>query len=162
MQSAAAPQAMPDPDPEPQPVPYPHRLRFGEPHRSGMVLGHERDYTALRSWVRAIVLGPAADSVARVAVALVSNAHRHTLSGEEGGNVRVVIDQNPFLLTLRVTDNGPGPSGHIPYPRLGEPGRRPVSGLRLVDELTVFWDWEWEWRGTVMGPLTVRAVIETP
>jgi len=26
----------------------------------------------------------------------------------------------------------------------------------------VFWDWEWQWKGTAMGPLTVRAVVENP
>jgi len=162
MQPTAAPPAVPGPDPEPEPVPYPHRLRFEERHRSGIVLGHERDHTVLRAWVRGTVLGPAANCVTRVADALVSNAHRHTLSGEPGGSVHVVIDQNPFLLALRVTDNGPRPGARIPYPRLGEPGRGPLSGLRLVEELTVYWDWEWEWRGTTMGPLTIRAVIETP
>ncbi|MFJ9555601.1 ATP-binding protein [Nocardiopsis sp. NPDC101807] len=160
MQPAAAPPAPPGPDPEP--VPYPHRLRFEERHRSGIVLGPEPDYRTLDSWVRGTVLGPASDRVARVAVALASNAHRHSLSGEPGGSVRVVIDQNPFLLTVRVTDDGPRPGAEVPYPRLGAPGRGPLSGLRLVEELTVYWDWEWEWRGTTMGPLTIRAVVETP
>lgn len=143
-------------------VPYPHRIGFAEAHKHGIVLGHDRDHTALINWVNAVVPSTVARRVERITTALVSNAHQHTLSGDPGGTVRVVIDLHPFLITVRVTDNGPRHTAAIPYPRLGEPGPAPLSGLRLVDGLAVFWDWEWEWKGTRMGPLTVRAVVENP
>lgn len=144
------------------PVPYPHRIRFEDPAQHGIVLGHERDYTTLINWVHAVVPARVAKRVEQIAQALVSNAHRHTLSGNPGGNVRVVINLNPFLITVWVTDNGPRRETVIPYPRLGDAATRPVSGLHLVEDLAVFWDWEWEWKGTTMGPLTVRAVVENP
>ncbi|MFJ9557632.1 ATP-binding protein [Nocardiopsis sp. NPDC101807] len=142
------------------PVPYPHRIRFEDPARHGIVLGHERDYTDLTNWVHVVAPAPAARCVDQIATALVSNAHRHTRSGDPGGTVRVAIHVDAFLLTLRVTDNGPRAGDTIPYPRLGEQRPSPVSGLYLVDQLTVYWDWEW--RGTTMGPLTARAVVENP
>lgn len=145
------------------PVPYPHRIRFTEAHKHGIVLGHERDHTDLINWVHAVVPSRVARRVERIATALVSNAHCHTRSGDPGGTVRVVVVVDTYLITLRVTDNGPRHTAAIPYPRLGEPSpAAPLSGLRLVDGLAVFWDWEWEWKGTRMGPLTVRAVVENP
>jgi anti-sigma regulatory factor (Ser/Thr protein kinase) len=85
----------------------------------------------------------AAKPVSVVAEALASNAHQHTLSGDPGGTVRVVIDIDPFLITIAVTDNGPRPDTVIPYPRLGDPRLAPLSGLHLVDQLAVYWEWDW-------------------
>ena len=165
MQRTAPPAPAPDGEPDPARktgVPYPHRIRFTEAHKHGIVLGHERDYTALTNWVHTVVPSRIATRVERITVALASNAHRHTLSGDPGGTVRAVIDRNPFLITVRVTDNGPRHTAVIPYPRLGDPRRSPLPGLHLVEDLAVFWDWEWEWAGTRRGPLTVRAVVENP
>jgi len=164
MQPTGTTAPTPDGDPEPVPapgVPYPHRIRFTEAHKHGIVLGHERDYTALTNWVHTVVPSRIATRVERIAVALASNSHRHTLSGDPGGTVRVVVEVNAFLISVWVSDNGPRNQTVIPYPRLGEP-RRPLPGLHLVEELAVFWDWEWQWKGTAMGPLTVRAVVENP
>ncbi|MFD3687816.1 ATP-binding protein [Nocardiopsis sp. NPDC058631] len=153
----------PKPDPNPEAcVPYPHRIGFVQPHKHGIVLGHEREYTALTKWVRAVAPRRAAKPVALVAEALASNAHKHTRSGDPGGTVRVVVDTNPFLIGIAVTDNGPRRDTVIPYPRLGEPRLAPLPGLHLVDQLALYWEWDWEWKGTAMGPLTIRAVVENP
>jgi len=143
-------------------VPYPHRIGFTEPHRHGILLGHERDSPALSRWMRTVVPRLARRNALQVAQALVSNAHRHTRSGDPGGTVRVVVDINPFLITVSVTDGGPRRDTPIPYPRLGNRHGPPHTGLHLVDHLAVYWEWDWEWKGAALGPLTVRAVIENP
>ncbi|MFJ9552319.1 ATP-binding protein [Nocardiopsis sp. NPDC101807] len=161
MQPTATPAPKPDPASGPA-VPYPHRIGFTEPHRHGILLGHERDYTALSNWVHTVVPRRPRRNALQVARALVSNAHRHTRSGDPGGTVRVVVDVNPFLVTVAVTDGGPLGGTAVPCPCLGDAHRSPLPGLHLVDHLAVYWDWEWEWKGTALGPLTVRAVIENP
>ncbi|MES0837492.1 ATP-binding protein [Nocardiopsis tropica] len=151
----------PDVNAEPK-VPYPHRVGFSEPHRHGILLGHERGCTALAAWVPTVVPRRARKPVFLVAEALVSNARKHTRSGDPGGTVRVVVDVNPFLVGVAVTDNGPRGDTVIPYPRLGDPRQAPLPGLHLVDHLAVYWEWSWAWKGAGAGPLTVRAVVENP
>ncbi|XKK38515.1 ATP-binding protein [Nocardiopsis sp. ARC36] len=143
-------------------MPYPHRIAFSEPHRHGIVLGHKRDYTALTNWVWGVTPRRAAKPVSQVTEALVSNAHKHTRSGDPGGTVRVVIDVDPFLITIAVTDRGPRPDTVIPYPRLGDPRLAPLPGLHLVDQLAVYWEWDWAIPGAGSGPLTIRAKVENP
>ncbi|MEE2038948.1 ATP-binding protein [Nocardiopsis sp. CT-R113] len=152
----------PSQDPDPAGVPYPHRIAFTEPHKHGIVLGHTRDYTGLMNWVWSVAPRGAAKGVEQIAEALVSNAHRHTRSGDPGGTVRVVVDINPFLIGVAVTDGGPRRETVIPYPRLGDPRQAPLPGLHLVDQLALYWEWHWEWKATAMGPLTIRAVVENP
>ena len=159
---AAAPKPDADPEPDPVGVPYPHRIGFSEPHRHGIILGHERDYTALSKWLRAVTPRRAAKPVSLVAEALTSNAHQHTLSGDPGGTVRVVLDVNPFLITIAVTDCGPRPDSVVPYPRLGDPRLAPLPGLHLVDQIAVYWEWNWANPGAGSGPLTIRAKVENP
>ncbi|MEE2037964.1 ATP-binding protein [Nocardiopsis sp. CT-R113] len=156
--TTASPQ---DPTPEAG-VPYPHRIRFEETGRHGIILGHEPDTTDLVNWVHAVVPGPVAKRVEQIAVALVSNAHKHTRSGDPGGNVRVVIGVDPFLIRVAVTDNGPRRDTVTPYPRSGSLRLSPLPGLHLVEQLAICWDWDWEWKGAVIGPLTIRAVVENP
>ncbi|WP_433697013.1 ATP-binding protein [Nocardiopsis sp. CA-288880] len=141
-------------------APYPHRIAFPEPHRHGILFGHDRDYTALTNWVWAVVPRRAAKPVSLVAEALTSNAHKHTRSGDPGGTVRVVIDVDPFLITIAVTDGGPRSDSVIAYPRLGDPRLAPLPGLHLVDQLAVYWEWDWALPGVGRGPLTIRAKVE--
>jgi anti-sigma regulatory factor (Ser/Thr protein kinase) len=133
-------------------------MRLPGPHQHGVVLGHGPDQVAFaQQWAyRMTGCGDTVNSsVATVAVALVTNAHRHTASGLDGGATRLVIDRGPFLIRVRVTDQGPRP-GVVRYPL---PELRPDrQGLRLVDRLSVCWDWS----GSAGGSLTVTAMVERP
>lgn len=147
---------------KPQPAgPYPKRLTGLPAHTSGIVVGStERDVTAVQRWVyqqwRHMRCGDArACDAASVAVALVSNAHRHTASGLPGRETTVTIRRGPFLAYLSVTDQGPRPG--VVHPSLPElrPDR---SGMLLVDHVSVFWDWV----STPAGEITLRAALEMP
>ncbi|MFL1431908.1 MULTISPECIES: hypothetical protein [unclassified Nocardiopsis] len=95
-----------------------------------------------------------ADRVARIAVALVHNAHRWTRSGLPGGRAELEIVRGRFDLQVSVTDQGaaPCPSGVCSFPLA-----RPRSGgLRTVEELSLYWDWE----GGAATPITVRALVD--
>ncbi|MEV2274713.1 ATP-binding protein [Nocardiopsis sp. NPDC049922] len=90
---------------------------------------------------------------------LVTNAQRHTRSGDPGGTTTVVVERRPYAFVLTVAENGPRPGPTIPVPRIEEGAdllRVGGFGLRLVDTLAAYWDWS----GSAGGPLTVRALIE--
>ncbi|MDT0328483.1 hypothetical protein [Nocardiopsis lambiniae] len=94
-----------------------------------------------------------ADRVARVAVALVRNAHQWTRSGQPGGHAELRIDRCRFDIAVSVTDEGTEPStnGAHTFPIAGANG-----GLHTVDALALYWDWD----GGAGTPITVRALID--
>lgn len=95
-----------------------------------------------------------ADRVARIAVALVANAHRWTRSGLPEGRCELRIHRCRFDIAVSVTDQGtvPAPSGVCTFPVAGPGG----GGLRTVDDLAIYWDWE----GGAGTPITVRALVD--
>ncbi|MCY9786220.1 ATP-binding protein [Nocardiopsis sp. EMB25] len=143
-------------------VPPPRRLSFADPHRCGIVLGHDPGHVRIaRVWAHQIARTTpnAAFPLVAVASELVTNAHRHTRSGDPGGAVTVVVERRRHVLILTVTDNGPRPGPTIPVPRIeegGDPLRGGGFGLRIVDALASYWDWS----GSAGGPLTVRVLLE--
>ncbi|WP_116247391.1 ATP-binding protein [Nocardiopsis sp. FIRDI 009] len=140
----------------------PRRLSFADPNRCGIMLGPDLYHVRVaRTWAHQVACTTpnAAFPLVTVVSELVSNALRHTCSGDPGGTTRVVIERRPFSYVLTVTDNGPRPGDTIPVPRIEGPDNpRPIGGygLRIVDTLAAYWDWS----GTAGGPLTVRALIE--
>lgn len=95
-----------------------------------------------------------ADKVARVAVALVRNAHRWTRSGLPGGRTELAIVRGRFDLQVTVTDEGtePADNGVCTFPIAGEH----TGGLCTVADLAIYWDWE----GGAGTPITVRALVD--
>ncbi|MFV2198052.1 ATP-binding protein [Nocardiopsis sp. LOL_012] len=76
---------------------------------------------------------------------------RHTLSGDPGGAVKVVVEPRPSRFILTVTDDAPRPGPTNPVPRTEQGGdllRVGGYGLRLVDALASYWDWT----GAAGGP----------
>jgi anti-sigma regulatory factor (Ser/Thr protein kinase) len=98
-----------------------------------------------------------ADRIRVVASELVTNAQRHSASGDPDGTVRVELVRTRLHLELRVTDNGPRPGPDIDFPHIPcpDPLRVGGNGLRLVESLSMYWDW----LGHAGGPLTVRAMF---
>ncbi|WP_116245734.1 ATP-binding protein [Nocardiopsis sp. FIRDI 009] len=143
-------------------VPLPRRLSFTDPHRCGIVLGPDPGHVRIaRVWAHQIARTTpnAAFPLVTVVSELVTNAHRHTRSGDPGGTVTVVVERRRHVLILTVTDDGPRPGPTIPVPRIeegGDPLRGGGYGLRLVDALASYWDWT----GAAGGPLTVRVCLE--
>ncbi|MBR8741742.1 ATP-binding protein [Nocardiopsis sp. MG754419] len=112
------------------------------------------------TWCLRALPGMDGHRLAKVALALVRNAHHHSRSGEPGGTVRVVLDRGrAWLPHLLVIDDGPPDPPHLTYPRLERVSAH--SGLALVERLTVYWDWSWRWNGAAVRPLTVHAVLES-
>ncbi|MDE3721865.1 ATP-binding protein [Nocardiopsis sp. N85] len=95
-----------------------------------------------------------ADRVARVAVALVRNAHQWTRSGQPGGHATLEIVRGRFDIAVSVTDEGttPSPAGTHTFP-VATPH---TGGLHTVDALALYWDWD----GGAGTPITVRALID--
>ena len=135
----------------------PRRVRVAGPHRSGLLCGSAPTQVRLaRQWAQAASgRGPeqAAD-LSLVVSELVSNALRHTRSGEPEGTVRVEIERLECGFVVAVTDAGPLPGVEaMPFPRT-DPGCAGL-GLRVVEALSVCWDWY----GNAGQPLTVRALL---
>ncbi|OLT26507.1 serine/threonine protein kinase [Nocardiopsis sp. CNR-923] len=142
-------------------VPPPRRLRFPDPDRCGIVLGRDPSHVRVaRVWAHQIARTTrnAAFPLVTAVSELVTNAQRHTRSGDPGGTTTVVVERRPYAFVLTVADDGPRPGPTIPVPRIeeGDSLRGGGFGLRLVDALCAYWDWS----GTAGGPLTVRALIE--
>lgn len=137
--------------------PYPRRLAGG----TGIIVGAtQEDVATVQWWVYQQWRHMKCDDMracdaASVAVALVNNSHQHTASGLDGGETTVIVERGPFISHLVVTDQGPRPG--VVRPLLPElrPDR---SGLRMVENLSVFWDWE----PILNGGVTVRARMEMP
>lgn len=138
------------------------RVRTDNPSTSAIVLGPADPVdpswydSRVYSWAyRAARSGQAcSDQVARIAVALVRNAHQHTRSGSPRGTVEVTVTRDRFQVQVTVTDNGAdqGADGWYPFPRARPHG----GGLRLVERLSLYWDWA----GGAGLPITVRALVD--
>ena len=143
------------------PVGPPWRIGFDRPDKSGIVLGSDPAHVKVaRNWGHSVSRAPQENAFRLVTALseLVTNAQRHSRSGDPFGTVWVVVQRRQDNYVLEVTDNGPRPGPSIPVPRIADrPDPMAVSGrgLRLVDTLAEYWDWA----GDVGGPLTVRAVL---
>ncbi|WP_053616825.1 ATP-binding protein [Nocardiopsis sp. NRRL B-16309] len=150
------------PAPRRSAIPPPWRLNLPSPGKHGIVLGPDPHHVGLaRRWADRIARDTDSASFALITAVseLVTNAQRHTRSGDPGGTTTVVVERRPFAYVLTVTDNGPRPGPTIPVPRI-EDRHEPLMvggyGLRMLDALAAYWDWS----GTAGGPLTVRALLE--
>lgn len=139
------------------PVPWLPRRLPGTATSSGVLLGHVSQHvTIARRWAaRAAHYQSLAHAVAAAASELVTNAQRHTRSGDPGGTVRVEIERGPHLI-LRVTDNGPRLDSPPTVPHVPEldPLTPGGHGLRLVQSEAASWDWHQTGAGTM-----VRAIF---
>ena len=146
---------------QPEPA-LPRRVRSAFPGSSAVSLGPpvpgDPDWyvSHVYGWAYGQVdaVAVTADRVARIAVALVGNAHRWTRSGLAGGRCEVRVNRCRFDIAVSVTDQGtvPAPSGVCTFP-VARPGG---GGLRTVDDLALYWDWE----GGAGTPITVRALVD--
>lgn len=142
-------------------APLPRRLVTCSPHHAGIVIGHQSSGVAqARRWaVKATRSTPSrSQDVALAASELVTNALRHTRSGDKGGRVVVELLTTAGQYTLRVTDDGPRPGEEGAYPRLCEdpdPERVGGMGLHLVAALAT----DWEWMLNTDRTVTVQAHI---
>jgi anti-sigma regulatory factor (Ser/Thr protein kinase) len=143
-------------------IPPPWRLNLSGPGRHGIVLGPDPHHVGLaRRWADRVAhdTGNASFALITAVSELVTNAQRHTRSGDPGGTTTVVVERRPFAFVLTVTDNGPRPGPTIPVPRI-EDRHDPLAvggyGLRMLDTLAAYWDWS----GKAGGPITVRALLD--
>ncbi|WP_233571314.1 ATP-binding protein [Nocardiopsis sp. Huas11] len=100
------------------------------------------------------------DSVELVVSELVTNAVRHSASGNRCGRVRVTVETLPGQIVLvSVTDDGPRTGQPTSLPRIPEQADDLCAGgrgLQLVHELSE----KWWWTGCAGSPLTVWALID--
>jgi anti-sigma regulatory factor (Ser/Thr protein kinase) len=95
--------------------------------------GHERELSALRRWLSALLPEcPARDDVLIVANELSTNAIRHTASGR-GSWFAVEVTRYQSVVQVAVADCGGAAEPHVIEDREGEHGR----GLLLVRDLSV-------------------------
>ena len=140
---------------------HPRRLITCSRGHSSMVIGHKPTAVAeVRRWVVGMTRATPSRShdVALAASELVTNALRHTRSGDKGGRVVVELLTTAGQYTLRVTDEGPRPGEEGAYPRLCEdldPERVGGMGLHLVKALAT----DWEWTLNTDRTVTVQAHI---
>lgn len=142
-----------------RPPALPRRL-CASPTTVGVRLGSDPRHVAVaRRWASRAgrVRSGLAERIGLVTSEPVTNAQRHSASGDLGGTVRVELIRTRLHLELRVTDNGPRPGRDLSFPRIPEPDPLRVggNGLRLVESLALYWDW----LGHAGGPVTVRAMF---
>jgi anti-sigma regulatory factor (Ser/Thr protein kinase) len=97
----------------------------------------ERVREARRFIARAIGAGDAhADTAQLLTSELVTNAIRHSRSGQPGGTVELIVAAKAASLLISVIDNG----SDITMPQKGDsPGDENGNGLLLVDSLADEW-----------------------
>ncbi|GAA2414831.1 hypothetical protein GCM10010191_26090 [Actinomadura vinacea] len=91
-----------------------------------------------RSWVRAFLdMSPLAHAAELVMDELVTNAMRHSASGEDGGSVRVELADQGEVVRIAVSDDGPrsAPAADWTADEAASFGR----GLTIVDALSSSW-----------------------
>lgn len=131
---------------------------------TGYFDGRPEQVARVREWCRKATgfdEGLAAP-VVLVASELVTNAVRHSASGNRFGRVRIAVGVMPgdFVL-MRVTDDGPRADRPTTYPRVRDCSEELSvggHGLTLVSALSK----KWWWTNHPNGPLTVWAFIAPP
>ncbi|MDA8370907.1 MAG: ATP-binding protein [Nocardiopsaceae bacterium] len=127
-----------------------HAARFG--HTPSQV-------RAARHWVQVITGLPRgeADVLELVLSELVTNALRHTASGQEGRFTVTIAYLDNDAVRLAVGDDGPrhGDEPTVPHVRPVDPGLEHGRGLALVERLSRHWGF----LGIHGSPLTVWVVV---
>ncbi|WP_081748630.1 ATP-binding protein [Nocardiopsis sp. CNT312] len=147
----------------PVPAALPRRVPGPRPGVRAASFGGTYDQVArVRSWCQQGTRLPAHRMfpVLLVASELVTNAVRHSASGQRCGRVRITAETMPaHIVLLSVTDDGPRPGREATVPALAGDPAGPLSGgrgLHLVAALSE----RWWWTGFQGGPLTVWALID--
>jgi hypothetical protein len=114
--------------------------------------GVDRSPALARRFVREVLgANPAADTVELCVSELVTNAVRHSASGD-GGRVTVAVAEDGDVIRCEVTDEGGTPS----TPRVRhDPSAEHGRGLIIIDAVCTRW-------GVTPGPASVTVWCECP